>query len=74
LRFAKGGHSVPDEDVERRFYRSLSNFNNLYKNLSDKWQIFYNGLESPLEIAAGENEQSIVYDDYYYSVFKELIR
>lgn len=74
LRVAKGGHSVPDEDVERRFYRSMKNFNDVYKHLADKWQIFYNGLDNPIEVAAGEKNQSIIFDDYYYKVFKGLIK
>lgn len=72
LRVAKGGHSVHDEDIERRFYRSLSNFNNIYKHLADKWQIFYNGLENPIEVAAGENDDFIIYDEFYYNIFREL--
>lgn len=72
MRVKKGGHSVPDEDVERRFYRSLNNFNNIYKKLADKWQIFYNGLENPIEVAAGEKKNHIVYDEYYYNIFREL--
>ncbi len=72
LRVKKGGHSVPDEDIERRFYRSLKNFNNVYKMLAGKWQIFYNGLNHPVEVAAGENDGFIIYDEFYYNIFREL--
>lgn len=30
-RVKKGGHHVPDEDVKRRYYRSIRNFWNSYK-------------------------------------------
>ena len=31
-RVKEGGHFVPHEDVKRRFYRSINNFENSYKN------------------------------------------
>jgi predicted ABC-type ATPase len=39
-RVNKNGHSVPDEDVIRRFYRSKVNFWESYKNIVDQW-LFY---------------------------------
>jgi predicted ABC-type ATPase len=36
-RVKKGGHFIPENDVRRRFNRSLSNFINLYAELADSW-------------------------------------
>ena len=36
-RVKKGGHFIPENDVRRRFKRSLSNFINLYAELADSW-------------------------------------
>ena len=36
-RVRKGGHHVPEQDVRRRFSRSICNFWDLYRNLADQW-------------------------------------
>lgn len=35
FRTKKGGHNVPDADVERRFYRSVRNFWKTYQELAN---------------------------------------
>jgi len=40
LRIAQGGHNIPEQDIRRRFERSWTNFQTLYKPLADKWIIF----------------------------------
>ena len=70
-RVKKGGHNVPGKDVERRFYRSLSNFIKIYLPLADKWQIYYNGFTRPLEIAFGNNEFKMIIDEGYYKIVME---
>ncbi len=51
IRVLDGGHFVPSEDVIRRFYRSKTLFWNRYKQLADKWAMYYNADESFEEIA-----------------------
>ncbi len=36
-RVARGGHSVPETDVRRRFVRGLAHFHGTYKALVDEW-------------------------------------
>ncbi|MES2982590.1 MAG: hypothetical protein V4727_09780 [Verrucomicrobiota bacterium] len=36
-RVKKGGHFIPENDVRRRFKRSLSNFMEFYAELADSW-------------------------------------
>ncbi len=48
------GHHVPTEDVVRRFYRSKHNFWYMYRNLVDRWSLFYNSGEHPQKIASGD--------------------
>lgn len=36
-RVAAGGHSVPDEDVRRRFHRGIALFHHVYKSAVDEW-------------------------------------
>lgn len=71
-RVKKGGHNVPESDVERRFRRSISNFQKIYLPLADSWQIFYNGQKRPTEVAIGEAGTVMIEDDEYYQNFLEL--
>ena len=36
-RVAAGGHSVPEEDIRRRYHRGLHLFGNAFKSLPDRW-------------------------------------
>jgi predicted ABC-type ATPase len=36
-RVATGGHSVPEQDVRRRFHRGLALFAQVYRPLVDEW-------------------------------------
>ncbi|MEN9353370.1 MAG: hypothetical protein RL318_695 [Fibrobacterota bacterium] len=40
LRVSEGGHSIPDETIERRFHAGFRNFENVYKPLVDWWMLF----------------------------------
>ena len=39
-RVAQGGHGVPEVDIRRRFERSLSNLEQVYKPLVDRWRVW----------------------------------
>ena len=52
LRVLTGGHHVPEEDVRRRFARSVDHFLNDYVTLADEWVVWDNVLP-PLEQIAG---------------------
>jgi predicted ABC-type ATPase len=43
MRMAKGGHGVPEEDVKRRFYRSLKNFWDNFRDIAGEWILYFNG-------------------------------
>lgn len=38
----KGGHFIPDEDVERRYHRRLRHFVRIYAPLADAWKVWDN--------------------------------
>lgn len=52
-RVLKGGHSVPELDIRRRFLRSNRNFWSIYRPLADHWLLIYNAGNQPLDVAAG---------------------
>ena len=61
LRVKLGGHFIPDEDVIRRYYRSKTNFWNIYKNLADDWVMIYNSTtEEPQKVAVGICDNYVV--------------
>jgi predicted ABC-type ATPase len=71
-RVSKGGHSVPEKDIVRRFGRSIVNFWEMYRHLSDRWLLYYN-TENHFQQVAHSNENHVyVYDESLYLFFKEL--
>jgi len=52
-RVKQGGHDVPQADVLRRFDRGRKNFENSYKQLSDRWVVYDNSGESIKVIEEG---------------------
>ena len=72
-RVLKGGHDVPAGDVRRRYWRSLHNFWNLYRELADEWVVIYNQLERPEIVAVGDPTQIIVRNIDPYIHFRLLV-
>ena len=71
-RVKAGGHHVPDEDVRRRFARSLSNFWLLYRPLADFWVLAYNGETSAIQVANGGPNTLSLHDEELFQKFLEL--
>ena len=69
-----GGHHVPTEDVIRRFYRSKYNFWYTYRNLVDRWSLFYNSTEHFQEVASGEGNEVKVLNEPFFEIFMKDIR
>ncbi len=68
-RVRKGGHSVPEEDVRRRFTRSVRNFFQHYRSLADGCTIFNNQGETPVTIAYEESGHlEVVRPDQYLAL------
>ncbi len=73
-RVQAGGHHVPTEDVVRRFYRSKRNFWYTYRNLVDRWSLFYNSTEHFQEVASGEGNEVKVINETFFEIFMQDIR
>jgi len=70
-RVLNGGHDVPIEDIKRRYIRSRNLFMYLYKDLVDKWMLFFNG-NNTYELVSEDGE---VLDEELYEMFiKGLIK
>ena len=51
-----GGHTVPEADIRRRYYRGLSNFFELYRPLATEWKFYDNTRSDPQLLAKGDPE------------------
>lgn len=67
-RVAAGGHSVPDQDVRRRYERSLKNLRD-YAAVMDKIRIFDNSGMKPV-LVCERNGEAIVYDTARFAQMK----
>ena len=72
-RVQKGGHDVPEADVRRRFRRSLMNFWEIYRELSDRWMLIYNSEVKPVEVVVGTSAFSTIRNANLFEQFKRLI-
>ena len=70
VRVRTGGHFVPDLDVRRRFYRGKKNFWNVYKDLANYWEIYYNGEHGFIQAATGEEKNMTLIDETLYDLFQ----
>jgi len=52
LRVLTGGHHVPEDDVRRRYERSVKHFINDYLPLADEWGLWDNVVPPPVKIAS----------------------
>ena len=73
-RVAEGGHSVPDQDVRRRFVRSLHNFFKLYEPMVDSWILFDNSKEKPVSIAESKSGRREIIEKKLFAAIQKLMR
>ena len=73
-RVKKGGHDVPVEDINRRYFRSKRNFWENFTVLSDKWIMYYNGEQGYQKVAAGlKGESYTVFNTGLFDLFHKNI-
>lgn len=72
-RVQKGGHHVPDDDVRRRFGRSLHNFWERYRLDADRWRLYYNGVAGPVLVIEGQGTEALVIDPALFEGFLALL-
>ena len=58
-RVRHGGHSVPQENIRRRYERGLMNFFQLYAPIADSWEMHDNGSPPPRPIALRDGDGPI---------------
>jgi predicted ABC-type ATPase len=71
-RVLEGGHDIPVQDVRRRFGRSIANFFELYKPLSDSWIIFNNAGIIPDLIAKNQDGKLAILDRMLFNEIAKM--
>lgn len=69
IRVLNGGHNIPKDDIIRRFYRSKENFWDIYKDLADEWNLFYNGTSEYILVAQYANSELEIFSENLYNKF-----
>jgi predicted ABC-type ATPase len=71
-RVAKGGHSIPVDIIERRYFRGIINLVNLYIPICNRWMIVDNETVTPKPIAEGGLDiDNIIINEYIWGVINE---
>lgn len=72
-RCKQGGHDVPEADIRRRFGRSLVNFWEIYRDLSDHWLITNNSGRVPIDVAIGTADTISIRDTAQFRLLGTLL-
>lgn len=72
IRVTKGGHNIPEEVIERRYYRGISNLVNLFIPVVNTWMLV-NSTNVIIEPIAegGQKVEKIISNDYIWGVIVE---
>lgn len=71
-RVLEGGHDIPMDVIERRYWRGLQNFHNLYRPIVDRWQVYDNSSKSPTLIASGAvASEAVIIDSSIWRLIQE---
>ena len=72
-RVSEGGHNIPLDVIQRRYYRGIHNLVNLYIPICDKW-IVVNNVSAPSKIilqGSSELGQTILNGDIWDIILKQ---
>lgn len=72
-RVEHGGHSIPNDDIERRFPKSLLNFYGHYAKQVNFAECLYNDNQAPVSIFEVKQGQLFVKEAGLYNHFMELV-
>jgi predicted ABC-type ATPase len=75
IRVSEGGHNIPEDVVERRYYKGLKNLVKVFVNLCDYWMVIDNSDKSHLLIAEGRGIEEIkIEENSKWSIIKSELQ
>ena len=72
-RVAEGGHNIPDEIIERRYYNGIANLFAIYIDMVDICYIFDNSEGESVLIAEKYEGEELIFDIEIFNQIKEQI-
>jgi predicted ABC-type ATPase len=72
-RVQNGGHNVPENDVRRRFPRTLTNLFDHYRPLVDSLHFFDNSGQDPVLVFEDAKGMMTIHDEHRYRLVEEAI-
>ncbi len=74
-RVAKGGHSIPEPIIKRRYASGIKNLLHLFMSEVDYWDIYDNSEIPRKQIACGgKNVETIIYEKSLFSKIQEYVK
>lgn len=74
-RVENGGHNVPEEDIIRRYYKSVIKFWDEYRLIVDEWTMFYNGYDyAPVIVSFGEKDNFDIINKEMQHNFESILK
>ena len=74
-RVENGGHNVPEEDIIRRYYKSIVRFWDEYRFMVDEWTMFYNGYEyAPTIVSFGKKDDFSTINKEMQNKFNSILK
>jgi predicted ABC-type ATPase len=74
-RVKEGGHSIPENVIERRFYRSLDNLMHRYRVVVDEWFVYDNSeLKTPALVAYGSGAAVNIIEEQKWQRLQKLAK
>lgn len=74
-RVENGGHNVPEEDIIRRYYKSIIKFWDEYRFMVNEWTMFYNGYDyAPVIVSFGSNNNFDVINTEMQDKFNSILK
>ncbi len=75
FRVKNGGHNVPEEDIIRRYYKSIVKFWDEYRLIVDEWSLFFNGYNyAPAIVSYGNFENYVIINEELQSMFDKIYK
>ena len=74
-RVENGGHNVPEEDIIRRYYKSVVKFWIEYRFLVDEWTLFFNGYDyAPVIVSFGSKDNFDIINKEMQTKFNNILK
>ena len=74
-RVENGGHNVPEDDIIRRYYKSVVKFWNEYRFLVDEWTLFFNGYDyAPVIVSFGSKDNFDIINKEMQTKFNNILK